>query len=895
VLPLPVGIPVLPKSVPHQRRYPAYRGAEPFVFISYSHDDEVVVGNLIAALAARGIRINYDEGIHPGRSWHDELAHAIEHCALFVMLVTPRSVASPHCERELSFALENERPILPVLLEDTQIPAGIRLQIGNRQAIIRSQFDDADFQTRLASAIFGYVDPATDQTPPTALPTSGDATSGHRLRTRSRQVAVGVSIIAALLVLAYAGFTRWNAAQTEHQRRTQAVAEVSRLINQDRYGAAFTLARPLIEPSGADADPAILAQWKQIVVPMTPLVSEDGATVFFKPYDDIDGDWILAGNSPFVKPIDAPRGVLRLKIEKPGFRTGYFAVANPGPSLQSADELARITLEIPATPAPLKLAAAGALSDDMMLVPHSNVPVFISGWTLDYRGSNPHDIPDFAIGRTEVTNREFKEFVDAHGYDNATLWQGLKFVDDGHELSAPEAHARFVDRTGRPGPAGWELGTFPTGTAELPVGGISWYEAVAYARFRGQSLPTVHHWLRAALGPYEGLYPTGPAVANSSRFSADGPVAAKDGVGLGPWGTLNAAGNVREWVWNFAGDKALVLGGAWPDYPATYSYAYTARPMDRSPEYGLRLMQLLGDAPLPRELLEPIQLTLDSDYVRRSPVSDDAFAAMRFQYTATHRTPKSVTVNEVTHSDTWVADEVVLDFAGGDAFTLYVVRPRGHARPLQAIVYGPSGDAIESAQPNRRALAQLPVAEFIASSGRALVMPIWALSYQRFEPMPVAVDALQDRFRRAPLAWYQDLVTTLDYLQTRDDIDADRIGFIGFSFGSSFIAPPLLAVEGRTKAAVLVSGGIWTGFPIHPMLDAVNYVPHITIPILMINGRYDSLFPHEVSQKRFFDLLGTPPADKRQVMYDKAHMVLLENQARREASDWFDRYLGPVR
>jgi pimeloyl-ACP methyl ester carboxylesterase len=54
--------------------------------------------------------------------------------------------------------------------------------------------------------------------------------------------------------------------------------------------------------------------------------------------------------------------------------------------------------------------------------------------------------------------------------------------------------AEFRDATGRPGPATWELGTYPEGQENYPVAGISWYEAAAYAEYVGKSLPTLYHW-----------------------------------------------------------------------------------------------------------------------------------------------------------------------------------------------------------------------------------------------------------------------------------------------------------------------------------------------------------------------------------------------------------------
>ena len=45
---------------------------------------------------------------------------------------------------------------------------------------------------------------------------------------------------------------------------------------------------------------------------------------------------------------------------------------------------------------------------------------------------------------------------------------------------------RFRDRTGLPGPRGWSDGTFPAGQDEHPVTSVSWYEAAAYAAYRGK-------------------------------------------------------------------------------------------------------------------------------------------------------------------------------------------------------------------------------------------------------------------------------------------------------------------------------------------------------------------------------------------------------------------------
>ena len=106
-------------------------------------------------------------------------------------------------------------------------------------------------------------------------------------------------------------------------------------------------------------------------------------------------------------------------------------------------------------------------------------------------------LPDYWIDRHEVTNRAFKRFVDDGGYRRAELWRE-PFLKDGRTLTFDEAMKYFRDATGQPGPAEWEQGTYAAGHDEYPVGGVSWYEAAAYARWAGKSLPTIYHWTRAA-------------------------------------------------------------------------------------------------------------------------------------------------------------------------------------------------------------------------------------------------------------------------------------------------------------------------------------------------------------------------------------------------------------
>jgi formylglycine-generating enzyme required for sulfatase activity len=84
------------------------------------------------------------------------------------------------------------------------------------------------------------------------------------------------------------------------------------------------------------------------------------------------------------------------------------------------------------------------------------------------------------MDRYEVSNLEFKAFVDASGYAEAAYWQDLPF--DADSGGWQPAVRRFVDLTGQPGPSTWQAGTYGDGTADHPVTGVSWFEATAYCR-----------------------------------------------------------------------------------------------------------------------------------------------------------------------------------------------------------------------------------------------------------------------------------------------------------------------------------------------------------------------------------------------------------------------------
>ena len=191
------------------RPFRAYDGDEAFVFVSYSHQDAELVYPELERLNAQGFNIWYDEGISPGAVWRDELGTRIESCSLFLLFISPGSSASDHCLKELNFALENNRPLLAVHLEQTELSAGLRLSLSDRQAILKYEVSETAYRAMLTEALEAHV---------AGAPARGPASAPTITRTRSSsptRVAFVTAGVFALLLIGWLAYRPDTPASTE--------------------------------------------------------------------------------------------------------------------------------------------------------------------------------------------------------------------------------------------------------------------------------------------------------------------------------------------------------------------------------------------------------------------------------------------------------------------------------------------------------------------------------------------------------------------------------------------------------------------------------------------------------------------------------------------------------
>ncbi len=584
-----------------------------------------------------------------------------------------------------------------------------------------------------------------------------------------------------------------------------------------------------------------------------------GATVWRKDYTSPDSAWILLGKTPLdsvLLSLSGGGGLLlnsnRLRIESPGYRT----------------------LDLVGTPfgSEITLDRDSALPPEMVRVAGGELGVQFPM----FESIKPIALGDFLMDRYEVTNAEFKRFVDSGGYRRRELWE-YPFAKDGRVLSWEEAMALMTDRTGRAGPSTWEAGEYPAGQEQYPVAGVSWYEAAAYARFAGKSLPTVFHWNRAA------TVRNSAWIVPMSNFSGQGTRPVGSAQNISGFGSYDMAGNVREWGQNASGDERFILGGGWNDGPSQFNDTYTQAPFNRTAANGIRLARyLVQDQNLVRAG-EPLQRTL-RDFSKERPVSDAVFAAylQMYQY---DRTPLNAKVLESVDEGDWTRELVRMNAAyAGDTLLVYLYLPKRGVKPVPVVVYFPPGAAIHDLAPQN---LQVRSIDFVIKSGRAVLYPVYKGTYQRSDSLKSDTQDSTNFYRDHVVMWAKDLRRGIDYLETRADVSTDHLGYYGLSWGGA-MGGLLPAVEPRIRVSVLVVAGL--DFPrTRPEVEPLNFLPRIRIPTLMINGRYDFFFPVESSQLAMFRLLGTPADQKRHVVEEGSHFVP-RTRLIQEALDWLDRW-----
>ena len=605
-------------------------------------------------------------------------------------------------------------------------------------------------------------------------------------------------------------------------------------------------------------DPDLEKLWLKFSQPVTIITEPSGADVYIKAYQE--EEWYYWGKTPIDSTI-LSYGFINIKFEKDTYSTAEDVIWN--------------TVFYDKTHT-YKLVPTNELHDGMVLVQPPIHPHAFSSINLP---ALEHYSGEFFMDKFEVSNKQFQEFADQGGYARKEFWT-FPFVEDGQNIPWEEAMDRFSDQTGLPGPVTWIGGRFQDGEEDLPVTGISWYEAAAYAQFMGKQLPSIYHWRQAY-----GIYFSSVFLPESNLLN-NKPWPVSHGKSLGRFGVLNFTGNAREWLYNKWGNNSyrLMVGGGWNDPIWAFHRTDGINPFNREITNGFRCILDRNDNSNAFKIQIPDKRQY-KDYYNLKPVNEETFDILlrQFEYNQDNLNAEIVTNTEEEY---WIKEEIEMNTAyDNGSLTAFLFIPKNSTPPYQTVVYWPGSNALNEDN------LQIRVIDFLMKNGRAVLYPIYLGTYTR--KVPKENDTQQNNQytqRDMRIKQVKDLKKSLDYLITRNDIDTSKLAYAGNSWGGG-LGPLVLAVEKRFKAAVLVTAGL------HDHLlsetDPINYIGHVKVPVLILNGKYDQFNPYEQTQKPFLDLLGTPDQHKKLVTYESNHHIP-KTEMIKETLGWLNKYLGPV-
>ena len=363
-----------------------------------------------------------------------------------------------------------------------------------------------------------------------------------------------ILIVTIILILGFAGIKLISSQKKRNYARNIIIPEIQKLVEENFTPPirAFELATEA--EKYIPQDTVLTKLWTKIALSGSLHSQPEGAGIFWKDYDKPEDPWNFIGTTPLMD-FKVPLAFTRIKIEKEGYNTILLTslkLLGPGPERF------------------IRLDSAGTLPENMIRIPSGVTPMYIVG--LERAGGKL--VGEFLIDKYEVTNKEYKRFVDAGGYGNRSYWK-YPVYKEGKEMTWESAMTLFIDKTGRVGPANWEVGTFPNGQENYPVCGVSWYEASAFADWSGKQLPTIFHWgIIAETSRSMNIIPL-------SNFNGNSAVEVGTMKGMSSYGIYDIAGNVREWCYNGTGTngESFALGGGWNDNTYTFNESGSNLPL----------------------------------------------------------------------------------------------------------------------------------------------------------------------------------------------------------------------------------------------------------------------------------------------------------------------------
>ncbi len=580
--------------VTNQSKPIAYKGDQPFIFVSYAHSDREEVYPDLLYLSQQGYRVWYDEGIRLGREWPAEIQRAIEACAFFITFLSPDAVGSDDVRNEINVAVEERKQFLAIHIKETQLAHGLKVQIGAKQALRKYELSREDYLRYLGNALSEDLRSSPDIYP-----------LGSKEDDFAREIELRIKKARS-----------WSAGVTKD------LMNFAELLDLDPETGQKVLDKTL-KRLGIDEDyGARVEKFRQLVLhylELGEIVPERRRTL-----SNRAGDWGLSpehwesiiqeeavsraeslaqqGDIPAARRLlessvgqFAPQsrevlGLLDQLETKPTPASSPVGV-RPPPSTQETKPTP-VSSPVPATQpetpplpspdlAPIVADRAITAISDQVVIHWVRIPAgaFVRGcpeafirkmedeWgkqtvaVLHTFRERKESLDEFWISLTEITNAQYHTFVKATGHRYPVGWRGM---------SPPYPR---------------EAGT------DTPVTGVTWQDSFDFAEWLGARLPSRAEYEKACRGENGLLYPWGDVFDQSRCNTAESNLNRVTQVeafpqGASPYGVLDLVGNVWEWSADGEDGLKMTVGASYEQIGEVYGAGFFD--VSRPPEPGDR-------------------------------------------------------------------------------------------------------------------------------------------------------------------------------------------------------------------------------------------------------------------------------------------------------------------
>lgn len=687
---------------------------------------------------------------------------------------------------------------------------------------------------------------------------------GHAIRwcRRNRTQAVLAAMLATTIVIASSAIMlNWRS----HQKRWHdELARINYDLDHAPWDARVRLSDAMTEfPERRKELEAILERFEGDV----QIESDDsGATIQIRPFESDTASWLELGKTPISDRLPFGHYLVRINKDLMVHQISY----QPNQHWEILLPLTQDMVRIPD-------AWHGDIYDAC------RIP-----WLLCRQLPL---VKEFEMDRTEISNVAYKQFVDAGGYEDGKYWR--------HTLGDEWAKTveQFRDKTKQLSPRFWVNGSYPQGLGDHPVVGVSWYEAMAYAKWANKKLPTLFHWMRGA--DFNGWY---DGIESWDRSNIAGRVGMtrptdRRSLSVCKYGTSDTLGNVREWCLTEDRDgKHYAMGGSFRDSTGRTFDSVSFSALDRLDDVGFRCARYEEDV----ELAKSAPTTWRPIPTTPAPID---WVKERFAY---EKPELDVSPTDNILFGGLEAKRFSFRTAYGDneRITCYLLLPedRTIAKPYQ-VVLG-AVDIVHDADGNPNIHNDdIRYYQVMRDQGRAILFPtLFAAAPSRKAegyrngfpyPDPNHIDRAENRAVRTA----NDISRTLDFLEKYGNsygLDASKVA-ICCCYNSSLYAPcwlvadEIISERSRIQAAIFPNGGVLNCVQA-PVSDQLTFLPYLRVPSLIFSSRASYNIPFEYSQKNFVDLIGT--SEKYNFVDNHTWGLPVKNFVR-EVDEWLTAKMGP--